>query len=243
MVMGLPLHPLVVHAVVVFVPAFLLGMLAIMVVPRWRPRFGWLVAAIGVVGAIAAIVAKYAGGALAHALGDVPMRHAVVGTYVMYAAVIAGLLGFAWKVLEGRPPAAKVATVVGWLAVVAAAVATACTLIAGHSGAQAVWEKRVDPSAGAGSPGVTSTPQAGASARAYTKADVAAHATAEDCWTIIDGGVYDLTAWVKEHPGGEKAIRATCGKDATTMFTSIHGGKEKIAKKLHTFAVGTLAPQ
>ena len=37
-VLGLPLHPLVVHAVVVLLPLVALGVMALAVVPRWRAR-------------------------------------------------------------------------------------------------------------------------------------------------------------------------------------------------------------
>ena len=40
---GIPLHPLVVHAVVVLLPLAALGAIAIALVPKWRTRFGILV--------------------------------------------------------------------------------------------------------------------------------------------------------------------------------------------------------
>ncbi|MBD3688890.1 hypothetical protein H8R18_04905 [Nanchangia anserum] len=236
--MDLPLHPLVVHAVVVFVPVFFIGMVAVMAVARWRERFGTVVAAIGVVAALAAVVAKYAGGMLASELGGVPKQHASVGAYVMYAAVVAGILGVAWRLLAGRDAQAKVARIVGWLTVLVAAIATVCTVIAGHTGAQAVWNQRLEP---APQTSQTSAPSADAAGKTYTAAEVSAHASSDDCWTIIDGGVYDLTKWIAKHPGGPDAIRSTCGVDASTAFNSKHGKSEKVAERLKDFAIGTLA--
>ena len=43
---GIPLHPLVVHAVVVLIPLAALGVIAIALVPKWRSRFGILVVAV-----------------------------------------------------------------------------------------------------------------------------------------------------------------------------------------------------
>lgn len=50
-----------------------------------------------------------------------------------------------------------------------------------------------------------------------TKAEVAKHSSASDCWTIIDGVVYDITSYVSRHPGGDEILRA-CGGDGSTLF-------------------------
>jgi cytochrome b involved in lipid metabolism len=54
-------------------------------------------------------------------------------------------------------------------------------------------------------------------AKTYTLADVAAHASQEDCWLAIHGKVYDVTHYIKSHPGGT-AILQGCGNDATYLF-------------------------
>ena len=51
----------------------------------------------------------------------------------------------------------------------------------------------------------------------YTLADVSMHSTADDCWLVIHGKVYDVTTWIPQHPGGN-AILEGCGKDATDLF-------------------------
>jgi cytochrome b involved in lipid metabolism len=51
----------------------------------------------------------------------------------------------------------------------------------------------------------------------FTAAEVAEHSTADDCWLILDGKVYEVTEFIPSHPGG-KAILKGCGKDATQMF-------------------------
>ena len=67
----------------------------------------------------------------------------------------------------------------------------------------------------------------------YTEADVAAHAHANDCWVIIDDGVYDLTKFAKFHPGGAALIVAAGGQDATEAFYGLHRAEilEKMAGK------------
>lgn len=60
-------------------------------------------------------------------------------------------------------------------------------------------------------------PSQAETASTYAAAQVAEHNTASDCWTIIDGSVYDLTPFISSHPGGDEILRA-CGQDATTLF-------------------------
>src|SRR3989338_3843782 len=57
--------------------------------------------------------------------------------------------------------------------------------------------------------------------RVFTREEVRNHNTADDCWTIIDGKVYNVTAWVDLHPGGD-AIGAGAGIDATDLFEFQH---------------------
>ncbi len=55
----------------------------------------------------------------------------------------------------------------------------------------------------------------------YTLADVQAHATATDCWMILNTNkVYDFTSFVAAHPGG-KAMVPYCGKDGSAAFTNL----------------------
>lgn len=84
----------------------------------------------------------------------------------------------------------------------------------------------------------TAQPAQGSS---YTAADVAKHASAADCWTIINGSVYDLTQWVSRHPGGERAITKLCGTDGSEEFNEQHAGGAQQASVLAGFRLGALA--
>jgi cytochrome b involved in lipid metabolism len=75
----------------------------------------------------------------------------------------------------------------------------------------------------------------------YTAAQVAAHDSAQSCWTSISGNVYDLTAWIDQHPGGQAPILSLCGTDGTAAFMQQHGGQGRPEQELATFKIGALA--
>ena len=75
-----------------------------------------------------------------------------------------------------------------------------------------------------------------------TRAQVAQNNSAAKCWSIIDGVVYDLTQWIKAHPGGASPIEFLCGKDGTNAFVAQHGGRPNPAARLATYLLGPLAP-
>ena len=80
----------------------------------------------------------------------------------------------------------------------------------------------------------------GTSAGTYTAAQVATHKDATSCWSIIDGNVYDLTKWIPQHPGGERAILGLCGKDGTAAFHGQHDDAKKQADILATMKIGVV---
>jgi salicylate hydroxylase len=74
--------------------------------------------------------------------------------------------------------------------------------------------------------------------RKVARAEVASHATFEDCWIIIRNKVYDFTEWKDHHPGGPFVARMYAGKDATAEFGDFHS---KLAEKhMAHFCVGEL---
>ena len=77
--------------------------------------------------------------------------------------------------------------------------------------------------------------------RKITRAEVAQHATFEDCWIIIRGKVYDFTEWKDRHPGGPFVARMYAGKDATAEFGDYHSALAE--KHMAHFCVGDLVEQ
>lgn len=84
------------------------------------------------------------------------------------------------------------------------------------------------------------------SRKKITRADVALHATTNDCWMAINGNVYDVTEYIasRDHPGGSEILKG-CGTDATALFTSRpelgtpHSATAQ--EKLLQYSIGTLS--
>ena len=75
----------------------------------------------------------------------------------------------------------------------------------------------------------------------YTMALVKANKSAAKCWSVINGNVYDLTAWINAHPGGAGAITSLCGIDGTQDFLAMHRNQSKPESRLSAFLLGPLA--
>lgn len=75
----------------------------------------------------------------------------------------------------------------------------------------------------------------------FTMDEIAAHKDASSCYTVIRGTVYDVTAFIDKHPGGDKNILRLCGIDGTAAFEGKHGGQEKPENALKGFEIGMLA--
>ncbi|KAJ5668846.1 cytochrome b5 [Penicillium macrosclerotiorum] len=66
--------------------------------------------------------------------------------------------------------------------------------------------------------------------KTFTPADVASHNSADKgMYIIVDTGVYDVTNFVDEHPGGAKILKRVAGKDASKQFWKYHN--ESVLKK------------
>ncbi len=86
----------------------------------------------------------------------------------------------------------------------------------------------------------TKTQTTTTSAAEYTTAQVKANNSASNCWSIIDGNVYNLTAWIDRHPGGDDKILSLCGKDGSSAFKSKHSGSPGPVGQLDSYKIGKL---
>jgi cytochrome b involved in lipid metabolism len=78
-------------------------------------------------------------------------------------------------------------------------------------------------------------------AAGYTMAQVKANNGRAKCWTVISENVYDLTAWINAHPGGEGAIISLCGTDGTASFNAMHRNQSRPESRLAGALLGPLA--
>ncbi|EGN99589.1 hypothetical protein SERLA73DRAFT_121722 [Serpula lacrymans var. lacrymans S7.3] len=78
-----------------------------------------------------------------------------------------------------------------------------------------------------------------APSKEFTSADVAKHNKKEDIWVIVNGQVLDVTNFLPDHPGGEKAIILYAGRDATEEFNMLHDPKV-IPRYAPDAVIGTL---
>lgn len=267
LVMGLPAHPLMVHFAVVLLPLAAAGLIAIVLLPRLRAPLGWVVMLGLLAGVGTSVLAKESGEAFAARVGW-PTQHARLGDVLPLIAFALLIVGFGWFWLQRRDRAAQrdrtttMTRLVAAVACVLAVAAIVLTAVVGHTGAVAVWEGRINPSSAPGTPAAQAPPAmsgstsvvtgstaangsaangSGSNATAtLTMDDVAQHASSGDCWSVVNGTVYDLTSWISQHPGGSGSIESMCGIDATDAFGAQHSGQRTPEKVLAGFEVGPL---
>jgi cytochrome b involved in lipid metabolism len=94
------------------------------------------------------------------------------------------------------------------------------------------------------------TPPPSEELASYTLEQVAERDSKDDCWTIIDGSVYNITAYIPRHPGGDEILLA-CGEDGSSLFNQrttndgerIGSGSphsRSAARSLEAYKIGTL---
>lgn len=75
--------------------------------------------------------------------------------------------------------------------------------------------------------------------------ELARHASPADCWLAVDGGVFDVTAYLSSHPAPEGLIEPWCGKDASAPFADKGIGRPhspEARRALETYRVGVFRP-
>ncbi len=154
-IFGLPVHPLLVHATVVFVPLAVVLVIGAVLVPRFRAWAGPLPAAVSLVALILTPLSTATGETLEHDLPQSALieRHAELGDQLLPFTIALFVLaaGFWWLTRGGVPESRwprPLVLAVGALAIVAAVGTSVQVARIGHSGAEAAWSDVGSPSGG-----------------------------------------------------------------------------------------------
>lgn len=83
--------------------------------------------------------------------------------------------------------------------------------------------------------------EGGLGASIFTWEEVQKHSRRGDQWLVINRKVYNISNWVKRHPGGFRVISHYAGEDATDAFVAFHPDPQFVQKYLKALQIGELA--
>ena len=153
-ILGLPVHALVIHAVVVLVPLAGLTAIAYVVRPGWRRVLRWPTAAGAVIAGGSAFVAAQSGEALLVRVSqvrasttnfDLLTTHTEWGSRartfcLVFMVLTLVALWFARPPQEEAPRGHALDVLLGTLVVLSALAAIVTVVLAGHAGSAVVWD-------------------------------------------------------------------------------------------------------
>ncbi len=142
-IFGLPVHPLIVHATVVIVPAAALSVLLAAVWPRFRARAGVVVPILALAAVILTPLSTSSGEELQGMVGDTHLvqEHAELAGMLIWWVIplLVGGAAIWWFHRRGGAPNRGLMLAAGVISVVAALGTTVQVVLIGHSGANAAW--------------------------------------------------------------------------------------------------------
>ena len=253
LILGLPLHPLIIHAVVVLVPLSALSVIFLLVFPRFVPTFSPLILILLIASTIAGFIAENSGQSLSNRVGY-PGDHAEQGDRLAKLILLFTMLYITWFVIYRKSIKFKSADKLlkrglSVLLLLAAIASTTLTFIVGHSGAKVTWEDRVKASDSKRLSDLPEQDQAlvdqnlSAGVIKLSISEIKKHNSRDDCWSIVSGKVYNLTSFVQQHPGGIELIASICGTDGTAAFSNQHGSSTKPNNVLAGLLLGSLGEE
>jgi hypothetical protein len=139
---GVPLHPLVVHAAVVFGPLGALAALGYVALPSWRDRLRWPMLAMALIASGAIVAAYFTGINFLNSRPDLKQLSSVAthksrGTNLFWCTLAFAVIAVVAGWLHARTGAVQVLLRV--LLGVAALVVLGLVVATGDAGARAVW--------------------------------------------------------------------------------------------------------
>ena len=242
LITGLPIHPLINHGVAVLVPLAAIGALLVIFIPKLRLNYAPLVLVTVLLATVSAFVATQSGEALAERVG-LPNAHATQGERLSYVVLAFAILFSIWFALEKsertRERVANLGKRVLKVVIPITAISSfVLTILVGHSGAQATWKDRIDQTQATALEETGPKPINPAGTINLSNSEIKTHNLKSDCWSIVNGNVYNLTTYVQRHPGGASVIANICGKDGSKAFLNQHNNKSKPNNVLSSFLLG-----
>lgn len=225
----LPAHPLVVHGVVVVLPLVAIALLFGVWKTKLIERHHLLLIVLATISTVGVMVAKSSGDSLSAAVG-LPEFHAEWGNNLVPLAMVLVAALILFTLFTFYRKITVISTALRGLLAILSIATLAMTYVVGHSGAESVWKDRY---AAAKVPLALSLDE-------FTAEEVAQHDTADDCWTIVEGFVYDVTTFANRHPAGSSAIKEMCGVNASEDYLDEHDGQREPSQWLETLKIGQL---
>ena len=242
LITGLPIHPLINHGVAVLVPLAAIGALLVIFIPKFRLNYSPLVLVTVLLATVSAFIATQSGEALSERVG-LPNAHATQGERLSYVVLAFAILFSIWFALEKsertRERVANLGKRVLKVVIPITAISSfVLTILVGHSGAQATWQDRIDQTQATALAETGPKPINPAGTINLSNSEIKTHNLKSDCWSIVNGNVYNLTSYVKSHPGGASVIANICGKDGSKAFVNQHNTQGKPNNVLSSFLLG-----
>ena len=242
LITGLPIHPLINHGVAVLVPLAAIGALLVIFIPKLRLNYSPLVLVTVLLATVSAFIATQSGEALSERVG-LPNAHATQGERLSYVVLAFAILFSTWFALEKsertRERVANLGKRVLKVVIPITAISSfVLTILVGHSGAQATWKDRIDQTQATDLAETGPKPINPAGTINLSNSEIKTHNLKSDCWSIVNGNVYNLTSYVKSHPGGASVIANICGKDGSKAFVNQHNTQGKPNNVLSSFLLG-----
>ena len=242
LITGVPIHPLINHGVAVLVPLAAIGALLVIFIPKLRLNYSPLVLVTVLLATVSAFIATQSGEALSERVG-LPNAHATQGERLSYVVLAFAILFSIWFALEKsertRERVANLGKRVLKVVIPITAISSfVLTILVGHSGAQATWKDRIDQTQATALEETGPKPINPAGTINLSNSEIKTHNLKSDCWSIVNGNVYNLTSYVKSHPGGASVIANICGKDGSKAFVNQHNTQGKPNNVLSSFLLG-----
>ena len=76
--------------------------------------------------------------------------------------------------------------------------------------------------------------------KAYTYEEVLRHNLPDDCWLIINGGVYDVSPYINSHPGGPIVLQTRGGCVATNAFRGANHSNQAVNVVMPKYRIGRI---